>query len=170
LLGLAGWRTPAARSIFALTPAEREYLSYRDDRSEFAEWITAIRLPESVHKRPEAEASSLRDLVDFAIDNDTGVVEDPGTGAYHAVTDEFVYTYAPPTLAVEGGDGNEETEGETTAGVAGDDEAIDTDETADVSAATDDDGAWVGADVNSAQTSDGRGSEAADSEPSDGAN
>lgn len=97
---------------FALTPAEREYLSYRDDRSEFAEWVTAIRLPESVHERPEAEASSLRDLVDFAIDNDTGVVEDPGTGAYHAVTDEFVYTYAPPTLAVEGGDGNEETEGE----------------------------------------------------------
>jgi len=55
--------------------------------------------------------------------------------------------------------------------VAGDDEAIDTDKRADdVSAATDDDGAWVGADVNSAQTSDGRGSEAADSEPSDGAN
>ncbi|ACM56083.1 DUF5305 domain-containing protein [Halorubrum lacusprofundi] len=173
LAGLAGASglAYARREVdLALTPAEREYLSYRDDRSEFAEWITAIRLPESVHNRPEAEASSLRDLVDFAIDNDTGVVEDPGTGAYHAVTDEFVYTYAPPTLAVEGGDGNEETEGETTAGVAGDDEAIDTDETADVSAATDDDGAWVGADVNSAQTSDGRGSEAADSEPSDGAN
>lgn len=59
----------------ALAPTEREYLSYRDDRAEFAEWITAIRLPESVHERPEAEASTLRDLVDFAIDNDTGVVE-----------------------------------------------------------------------------------------------
>jgi len=94
LLGLAGWRTPAARSI-SRSRRPSGSTSYRDDRSEFAEWITAIRLPESVHNRPEAEASSLRDLVDFAIDNDTGVVEDPGTGAYHAVTDEFVYTYAP---------------------------------------------------------------------------
>jgi len=143
LLGLAGWRTPATRSIRA--HAGRAGVPLVPGRPlRVRGWITAIRLPESVHKRPEAEASSLRDLVDFAIDNDTGVVEDPGTGAYHAVTDEFVYTYAPPTLAVEGGDGNEETEGETTAGVAGDDEAIDTDETADVSAATDDDGAWVG--------------------------
>ncbi|OYR44313.1 DUF5305 domain-containing protein [Halorubrum sp. Ea8] len=82
---------------FALTPAERDYLSYRDDRSEFAEWITTFRLPASVHERPEAEAESLRDLVDFAIDNDTGVVEDPETGAYHAVAGDFVYTYRPPS-------------------------------------------------------------------------
>lgn len=81
----------------ALTPAERDYLSYRDDRSEFAEWITTFRLPASVHERSEAEAESLRDLVDFAIDNDTGVVEDPETGAYHAVAGEFVYTYRPPS-------------------------------------------------------------------------
>lgn len=90
----------------ALTPAERDYLSYNDDRSEFAEWITTFRLPPSVHERPEAEAESLRDLVDFAIDNDTGVIEDPATGAYHAVTGEFVYTYrppSPPAVAPEGG-------------------------------------------------------------------
>ncbi|MFW6317993.1 MAG: DUF5305 family protein [Halorubrum sp.] len=80
----------------APTPAEREYLSYVDDRSEFAEWITTFRLPPSVHERPEAEAESLRDLVDFAIDNDTGVIEDPETGAYHAVAGEYVYTYRPP--------------------------------------------------------------------------
>lgn len=101
LLGLAGvgGLTYARReSEFALTPAEADYLSYRDDRSEFAEWITRFRLPDSVHERPEAEASSLRDLVDFAIDNDTGVIEDPETGAFHAVTGEFVYTYRPPSL------------------------------------------------------------------------
>lgn len=79
-----------------LTPAEREYLSYRDDRSEFDEWITTFQLPASVHDRPEAEASSLRDLVDFAIDNDTGVVNDPTTGCFHAVAGECVYTYRPP--------------------------------------------------------------------------
>ena len=85
----------------ALTPAEREYLSYRDDRSEFAEWITTVRLPASVHERPTAEAGSLRDLVDFAIDNDTGVVEDPDTGAFHAVSGEFLYTYRPPAPAAD---------------------------------------------------------------------
>lgn len=99
LVGLvgAGGVTYATREYdLALTPAEREYLSYRDDRSEFAEWITTFRLPASVHERPTAEAGSLRDLVDFAIDNDTGVVEDPETGAFHAVAGEFLYTYRPP--------------------------------------------------------------------------
>jgi len=83
----------------ALSPEEEAYLSYRDDRSEFAEWITQIRLPDSVFERPRAEASSLRDLVDFAIDNDTGVVEDPQSGAFYAVTGELLYTYQPPSPA-----------------------------------------------------------------------
>ena len=98
LVGLigAGGTGYATREFGALTPAEREYLAYRDDRSEFDEWITAFRLPPSVHDRPTGEAESLRDLVDFAIDNDTGVVEDPTTGAFHAVAGEFVYTYRPP--------------------------------------------------------------------------
>ena len=81
----------------ALTPEEEAYLSYRDDRSEFAEWITRIRLPDPVFERPQAEASSLGDLVDFAIDNDTGVVEDPETGVYYAVTRDLLYTYRPPS-------------------------------------------------------------------------
>jgi hypothetical protein len=125
LLGLAGTGGLAyarREAGLALTPAEREYLSYRDDRAEFAEWITAIRLPESVHERPEAEASTLGDLVDFAIDNDTGVVEDPATDAYHAVTDEFVYTYTPPALAVRRGAGDETTEGEAAAGAVAPDQ------------------------------------------------
>ena len=99
LVGLAG----ASGIVYArregaleLTDAERAYLAYRDERSEFDEWITRIRLPSSVHDRPEAAAESLTDLVDFAIDNDVGVVEDPETGAYHAVSGEFIYTYRPP--------------------------------------------------------------------------
>jgi hypothetical protein len=99
LVGLAGAGgvTYARREYdLALSEAERDYLSYRDDRSEFAEWITTFRLPVSVHERPTAEAGSLRDLVDFAIDNDTGVVEDPETGAFHAVAGEVVYTFRPP--------------------------------------------------------------------------
>lgn len=99
LAGMAGLVYLRRETELALTQAEREYLSYRDDRSEFAEWVTQIRLPETVHERPEASASTLRDLVDFAIDNDTGVIEDPETGAFHAVTSDLVYTYQPPLLA-----------------------------------------------------------------------
>jgi len=120
LAGVGGLAYARREADLALTPAEREYLSYRDDRAEFAEWITAIRLPDSVHERPEAEASTLRDLVDFAIDNDTGVVEDPATGAFHAVTGEFVYTYTPPALAGEIEAERDATGGDAVAGaVAG---------------------------------------------------
>ncbi|WP_435095807.1 DUF5305 domain-containing protein [Halorubrum sp. N11] len=142
LAGLGGLAYARRESDLALTPAEREYLSYRDDRSEFAEWITAIRLPESVHERPEAEASTLRDLVDFAIDNDTGVVEDPATEAYHAVTEEFVYTYTPPALAAESGVADERTGSDPVVS-----DPTGADEVVSGSAAIDDDvslaGAWT---------------------------
>ncbi|WP_162138516.1 DUF5305 domain-containing protein [Halorubrum aidingense] len=97
LIGAGGLGYARRGDDLALTPAEREYLAYRDDRSEFAEWITQIRLPASVHEREAATAGSLRDLVDFAIDSDTGVIEDPQTGAFHAVTPDLVYTYRPPS-------------------------------------------------------------------------
>ena len=81
---------------FALSETERAYLDYRDDRSEFGEWITRIQLPDGAFDRPEATAESLADLVEFAIDNDAGVVEDPRTGAFHAVVGGTLYTYQPP--------------------------------------------------------------------------
>lgn len=82
---------------FELTDAERAYLEFRDDRSEFDEWITRVRLPESAFDRPEARADSLRDLVNFAIDNDVAVVEDPRTGRFNAVAGDYLYTFVPPT-------------------------------------------------------------------------
>ena len=99
----------------ALTPDEEAYLSYRDDRSEFAEWITRIRLPDPVFERPHAAASSLGDLVDFAIDNDTGVVEDPDTGVYYAVTGDLLYTYRPPSPTSSAPEGEAATGTEPTA-------------------------------------------------------
>ncbi|WP_423996510.1 DUF5305 domain-containing protein [Halorubrum trapanicum] len=110
LVGAGGIGYATREYDLALTDAEREYLSYRDDRSEFAEWITTFRLPASVHDRPTAEAGSLRDLVDFAIDNDTGVVEDPETGAFHAVAGEFLYTYRPPAPEAADGEGPADAE------------------------------------------------------------
>ena len=92
----AGLSYARYEGILEVSEAERAYLSYSDDRSEFDEWITRIRLPAEAHDRPEGSADSLRDLVDFAIDSETGVIEDPETGAFHAFTEEFVYTYRPP--------------------------------------------------------------------------
>ncbi|SMO85025.1 DUF5305 domain-containing protein [Halorubrum cibi] len=103
LLGVAGLGYARYEGLLGVDEAEREYLSFRDDRAEFDEWITRFRLPPAAHDRPEAHADGLRDLVDFAIDNDTGVVEDPNTGAFHAVSGEFVYTYRPPPAPAFGG-------------------------------------------------------------------
>jgi hypothetical protein len=132
LLGTGGLAYVRRERELALAPAERDYLSYSDDRAEFAEWITTFRLPASVHERQEARAESLRDLVDFAIDNDTGVVEDPETGAYHAVDGEFVYTYRPPSPPTAGSDGS-----------AGSDASVDAADDADAATAEADDAANV---------------------------
>jgi len=38
-------------------------------------------------------------VIDFAIDADTGVIENPDTGLFYAVADELVVVYEPPALA-----------------------------------------------------------------------
>lgn len=80
------------------TPAETERLSFREARSEFDEWIHAIDLPASAFERPRAEAESLADLVDFAIDTNSSVVEDAEAGTYYVLHDGYLYTYAPPAF------------------------------------------------------------------------
>ncbi|WP_059057858.1 DUF5305 domain-containing protein [Halobacterium hubeiense] len=87
------------RDAFALSDAERDLLAFRDERAEFDEWVVRASLPESVHDRPRATAESLADLVDFAIDADTGVVEDTETGTFYAVADQLLVAYEPPALA-----------------------------------------------------------------------
>ncbi|QCJ48234.1 DUF5305 domain-containing protein [Haloprofundus sp. MHR1] len=96
-LGGLGAVGVARRRGIELTAAERAYLQYADDRAEFDEWITTVRLPPSVIDAPRAEAASLADLVDFAIDSNTGVVADPDDEVYYVVTDACLYTYEPPT-------------------------------------------------------------------------
>jgi len=85
----------------SLSPAERERLSYLDDRSEFDEWISTIELPDEAFGLPEATAGSLGSLVDFAIDTDNGVVESPDEEAFHVVHGDYLYSYRPPALASE---------------------------------------------------------------------
>jgi hypothetical protein len=101
LAGVAGLGALVAarrRDELALSETERAVLDYQSDRAEFDEWITQIRLPDAAFEKPEAEAATLRDLVDFAIDTDAGVVESPDEAAYYVVGDEYLYVYRPPSL------------------------------------------------------------------------
>jgi hypothetical protein len=85
-----------SRNWLELSPAEREWLAYRDDRGEFDEWITAFDLPDEAFDRPRAAADSLGDLVDFAIDVDSGVVE-VEEGHFVVLYDGTRYEYRAPS-------------------------------------------------------------------------
>ena len=99
LLGLTGlgvsWRARQQGQL-ALTEEERAYRAYRDDYREFEEWITTIALPATARDLPEAPAESLGDLVDYAIDTDSAVIEHPETGTFSVIHDGTRYVYQPP--------------------------------------------------------------------------
>lgn len=93
VIGLGAARS---RNGPTLSTADRERLAYEADRSDFDEWVSTIKLPEEAFDRPTAEAASLGALVDFALDTDSAVVEEPDGSAFYVVHDEFLYTYRPP--------------------------------------------------------------------------
>ncbi len=99
VVGLAGLVVARSRYRFELTDAEREWLSYQEERDEFDEWITSFALPPEAFDRPQAEASSLADLVDLAIDTDNGVIESPDGTEYSVLDGEFRYVYTAPRPA-----------------------------------------------------------------------
>ena len=94
---LAGLVFVHSQGRLGLSQTERERLTHEDDRADFDEWITTIRLPDEAFDLPRAEASSLGDLVNFAIDTDNSVAEDPTEDAYYVVHDGYLYAYYPPT-------------------------------------------------------------------------
>lgn len=79
------------------TRTEREYLTYREARTAFDEWINRIELPTSAFDLPMAHAASLGDLVDFAIDTNNSVLEDPNDGTYYVIHGDYLYYYDPPS-------------------------------------------------------------------------
>lgn len=99
LVGLAGLALGRSRDQFELTETEREWLTYQNQREEFDEWITTFALPEEAFDRPRAEASTLADLVDFAIDTDNGVVESPDGSEFSVLDGAYRYVYVPPQPA-----------------------------------------------------------------------
>lgn len=93
-LGLVGYAF--RRNALDVTPRERAVLTYRDDRTDYDEWITSMSLPDDVFDRPQATTDSLARLVDFAMDTDNAVVEDPSRNAFVVVDDGCCYVYTPP--------------------------------------------------------------------------
>lgn len=96
ILGLAWGRHTGE---LTLTGKEQAWLDYRDDRTEFDEWITRVELPSDTRNSAEARAASLQDLVDVSMDMDAPVMEDPLTGDFFVTDGAQVYRYSPPTLA-----------------------------------------------------------------------
>ncbi|MXR20108.1 DUF5305 domain-containing protein [Halobacterium bonnevillei] len=94
--GLVALAFGRRRGLLELSADERSRLTFQQDRATFDEWIVAVRLPDAVHDLPRADAESLADLVDFAIDTNAGVVEDPDTGTFYAVGDEVLVAFEPP--------------------------------------------------------------------------
>lgn len=97
LLGLVAVLGAWGTGRLALTDPERAWLAYVDDRADYDEWISAVRLPPEARELPVAEADSLAALVDVAIDTGEPVLADATLGAYVVVHDGYRYVFEPPT-------------------------------------------------------------------------
>ena len=87
---LSGW--------FRLSDREQEHLTYLIDREEYAEWIKRVKLPDEARDKPVGQADSLADLARLAIDAEVPLLQEPGTEQYHAVTNNYHYTFDPPAV------------------------------------------------------------------------
>lgn len=114
VLGLLVFGAARYAGRLALSDSERAWLEYRDDRSDFDEWISSVRLPEEAERLPVAEADRLADLVDVAIDTDNPVLESPDDDRYFVVHDGYRYTFdAPPDpTASESGEESDQAPGD----------------------------------------------------------
>lgn len=79
-----------------LSATEQQRLAFLRDRREYAEWISAIRPPAETNDFPTAEADTVADLVDFAIDSDNGVLFDWPNDRYCVIESGTLYVYQPP--------------------------------------------------------------------------
>jgi hypothetical protein len=109
LLGTAVLAVSQHRGLVGLADRERRWLAYRDDRADFEEWITTVRLPEEAKTLPVAEAETLADLVDLAIDTDSAVVESPDGRTYSVLHGGYRYAFEAPSdpSSVPEGDGDD---------------------------------------------------------------
>jgi len=91
--GLGGARY---RGSLSVSEREREWLTYRNHRAEFGDWITVARIPEDEHHARTVEVDALEGLVNIAIDSDRHVFEDRDRHQYLVFEDDRTYVYNPP--------------------------------------------------------------------------
>lgn len=98
LIGLGGLSAVvyATRRVDGPTAAERKWLDYLDDRDEFGELVTEVRLPTSVWEGERIDVDSLGALSQLAIDIKAAIVHDLVTETYMVVDDELRYVFEPP--------------------------------------------------------------------------
>jgi hypothetical protein len=116
-VAVAGLRATGALDV---DDTERVRLAYREDRTDYADWITEARLPSTVRDRPRVAVDSLAGLADVAIDAGERVVHDPERDEYAVVHGDLLYTFEPPA-PVDGDDALASDDATLTAG-AGDGE------------------------------------------------
>ena len=101
-----------------LSDDEQAYLQFASEREKFEEWLHDVRLPEIVRDRPQAEAGSLSDLVDVAIDTDNAVHVErrDGTEVFTVPHGDILYVYKAPSIGSRSADsGSENTDNKSEA-------------------------------------------------------
>ncbi len=97
------------------TPDENEWLTYRSDRAEFEDMITAAELPPSALEGEHAYVESLAALTALGIDSGEPVRFDQRSGQYVVTHDGLCYIFEPPVLTSDSADeplrGDDPTDG-----------------------------------------------------------
>lgn len=95
LVALGGGRYAG---FLAVSDAEREWLAYRNHRSEFDDWITVARIPDGDEPERTVTVETLEGLVDVAIDTDQRVLEDSERDRFLVFGPDRTYAYSPPAV------------------------------------------------------------------------
>lgn len=121
LVGLVGaiGLTVVPPSRYELSPAEAEWLAYRETLEEQGSLVTRTRLPADdateptpgddtteMGRKQQAPLESLEAAIQLAIDLEAPILEDVDRDRYVVLTDDLWYVYEPPSPPHEGGQTN----------------------------------------------------------------
>jgi len=92
-----------SRNSLSVAEREREWLAYRNARTEFDDWITVANTSGAAPPASTVEVQSLDGLVDVAIDSDRCVIESRDRNRFVVFGDDRTYVYEPPASPTEKG-------------------------------------------------------------------
>jgi hypothetical protein len=103
LVAAVGLWTARRGGYIAVSERKREWLDYRNARSEYDEWITIVRLQPADRPETTIDVDSLEGLVNVAIDTDNRVLEDPERDTFVVFEENRTYSYDPPAVPDDSG-------------------------------------------------------------------